>query len=79
MEYDIPYGDGTTRSLVLDFFDLPMSERRAIAEWAGVKRTHPMERDFDYHKRLFIAVRDAGKVVEFAGRVALAKSRHSHS
>lgn len=60
-----------------DFFSLRLSQRRQIAEWLGVQRATPMERDFDYCARVLKVAKDQGKLDELFGRVATLKAENA--
>lgn len=68
----LKYGDGLTRSLVLDFFSLPVSDIQELADWLGVERIDPFERDLDFGKRILEEARTSGNIGEFTSRVTLA-------
>src|ERR1700722_17584033 len=64
--------------LVRDFFDLPLSQRRSLAERYGVIKSDPTEPDLERDKRTIMAVADQGKQIEFALLVDAAKSKYEH-
>jgi hypothetical protein len=63
-----------TLKIVRDFLMLPLSQRWFIGERYGVERPDAKETDFDWSRRVMIAVKSQGKQSEFADLVEMAKS-----